>query len=82
MLVDHPELASLKSLLAVLSVPRNLDCEKMTTGGSSHEDLSSPQLMMAPASTLWTPGQIEPFLQRIGPSQPVNGIVTYMIEFF
>ena len=77
-LFDHSELSSLKSLLAVLSVPRtfnraNSEAYAGTDGSSPDKVMPSPSLMMAPASTPWTPSQIEPFLQRIGPTQPVNG---------
>ena len=78
LLFEQPELSSLKSLLAVLSVPRTLNranSESSTSAvdPSSGNVVPSPSLMMAPTTTPWTPSQIEPFLQRIGPSQPVNG---------
>ena len=79
LLFDHSELTSLKSLLAVLSVPRtvnraNPEASTSTAGSSPDKIVPTPSLMMAPTSTPWTPSQIEPFLQRIGPSQPVNGM--------
>lgn len=76
---DHSELSSLKSLLAVLSVPRSLkrvdsEASSRTVGSSPCKLLSSASLLVMPSATPWTPSQIEPFLQKIGPSQPVNGM--------
>ena len=80
LLFEHSELTSLKSLLAVLSVPRNpnranSEASPSTADSSSGNVTPSPSLMMAPTMTPWTPSQIEPFLQRIGPSQPVSEVL-------
>ena len=85
LLFEHSELTSLKSLLAVLSVPRTLnransETYTSTVDSSSGNVAPSPSLMMAPTMTPWTPSQIEPFLQRIGPSQPVNGMLRELLE--
>ncbi|XP_046854864.1 integrator complex subunit 1-like [Xenia sp. Carnegie-2017] len=78
--LDYPDLPCLNSILAVLSVPRNLSnldsSTETSNAGSSLLDVApSPSLMMPPCSTPWSPSQIEPFLQKITSNQPISEVL-------